>query len=63
VPFRAATEDEINPVPVRVSVCEGEPARILGGEMEAMVGAGLSAGVTEGDPAELPPLQPASKKE
>jgi hypothetical protein len=60
--------EEIYPVPVTVSVCEGEPARTPVGEMDVIVGAGLFAGVTGGvtgavgEEGELLPLQPASKE-
>jgi hypothetical protein len=60
--------DEIYPVPVRVSVCEGEPARIPVGEIDIIVGAGLFAGATGGgvgvgvEEGELLPLHPASKE-
>jgi hypothetical protein len=60
--------EEIYPVPVTVSVCEGEPARTPVGEMDVIVGAGLFAGATGGvtgavgEEGELPPLQPASKE-
>jgi hypothetical protein len=44
---------------VKVNVCEGEPATMLPGEMDDMVGAGFDAAVD----AELePPLQPESKE-
>lgn len=58
VPFRDAAVEAIYPVPVRLSVCEGEPARTLDGDTDAIVGAGLFAGATAG----LLPLQPASKE-
>ena len=60
--------DEIYPVPVTVSVCEGEPAGTPVGEMDVIVGAGLFAGATGGitgvvvEEGELLPLQPASKE-
>jgi hypothetical protein len=60
--------EEIYPVPVTVSVCEGEPARTPVGEMDVIVGAGLFAGVTGGgvgavgEEGELLPLQPTNKE-
>jgi hypothetical protein len=60
--------EEIYPVPVTVSVCEGEPAGTPMGEMEVIVGAGLFAGATGGvtgvvlEEGELLPLQPTSKE-
>jgi hypothetical protein len=60
--------EEIYPVPVTVSVCEGEPARTLAGEMDVIAGVGLFAGATGGDTGavgeegELLPLQPTSKE-
>ena len=66
-PFRVAAVEEMYPVPVKVSVCVGEPATTPVGEIEVIVGAGLFAGVTGGvgvgvGVGEPLPLQPASKE-
>lgn len=46
MPFKVAAVEAMYPLPEMVSVCEGEPAGTLPGEIDLIVGAGLSAGVT-----------------
>jgi hypothetical protein len=52
-PLKVTAEEEIKPLPVIVSVCEGEPTGTEEGETLAIVGCGL--GVLVWAPLLLPP--------